>query len=93
MDIGYNNDERQGFEATSDGEQTHTSASIILSQTDLNYIIDTVGEISNDEIQNYYVNTSICENKTPQPILKNDNNEESAHDIISTVHILSCSES
>ncbi|CAG9792955.1 unnamed protein product [Diatraea saccharalis] len=78
------NDERHITEVPSDEEQNHTSADIILSQTDLNYIIDTVGEISNDEIQDYYLNNSICENETPQPTLQNDINEGTAHDVIST---------
>ncbi|XP_039755887.1 uncharacterized protein LOC120630653 [Pararge aegeria] len=71
--LKVSNDERQVAEAHSDGEQNHTSADI-LSQSDLNYIIDTVGEISNDGID---LNMPICENETPQPIPENDNNEES----------------
>ncbi|CAG5017218.1 unnamed protein product [Parnassius apollo] len=49
-------DERQAAEAHSD---------------DLNYIIDTVGEISNVEIENYDLTTPICEDETPQSIPEN----------------------
>lgn len=81
------NDERQNItKVPSVEEQNHTSANIILSQTDLNYIIDTVGEISNDEIQDYYLNNSICENETPQSSPQNDiGNEKTARDVISKV--------
>ncbi|CAK1594419.1 unnamed protein product [Parnassius mnemosyne] len=64
-------DERQAAEAHSDGEQNHIISANILSQSDLNYIIDTVGEISNVEIENYDLTTPICENETPQSITEN----------------------
>ncbi|CAG5004858.1 unnamed protein product [Parnassius apollo] len=64
-------DETQAAEAHSDGEQNHIISSDILSQSDLNYIIDTVGEISNVEIENYDLTAPICENETPQSIPEN----------------------
>ncbi|CAG5058166.1 unnamed protein product [Parnassius apollo] len=64
-------DERQAAEAHSDGEQNYIISANILSQSDLNYIIDTVGEISNGEIENYDLTTPICENETPQSIPEN----------------------
>lgn len=60
--------EKQAAETHSDGAQDHTSANL-LSQSDLNYIIDTVGDISNDGIENFYLSTpTFSENDTPQPI-------------------------
>ncbi|XP_022835090.1 uncharacterized protein LOC111362621 [Spodoptera litura] len=74
--FGVSNDETQAAGTHSDGEQNQISANI-LSQSDLNYIIDTVGEISNDGIENYCLSTSIfCENETPQPVAVNDIIEE-----------------
>lgn len=68
--------EKQAAETHSDGAQDHTSANL-LSQSDLNYIIDTVGDISNDGIENFYLSTpTFSENDTPQPIPENNINEE-----------------
>lgn len=53
-------------------EQNHAAANI-LSQSDLKYIIDKVGEISNDGIGNCFLDTPVCENETPRQVPENDN--------------------
>ncbi|CAG4940256.1 unnamed protein product [Parnassius apollo] len=64
-------DERQVAVAHNDGEQNHIISTNMLSQSDLNYIINTVREISNVEIEYYYLTTPICENETSQTIPEN----------------------
>lgn len=67
------NDENQVVEARSDEEQNHTASNILLSQSDLIYLIDTVGEISNDGIENCFLDTPVNETETPRHIPKNNN--------------------